>query len=146
MKIEQIMTTNIACIKPENTVMDTAKAMQKHNIGIMPVCYESKSLVGIVTDRDIVTRCIANGKSVETTPVGDIMTEEVFTIEPDAGIGEASRMMAEYQVRRLPVIHNGELVGIVSIGDLATASGQQNKAKRALSNISEPSHPMNMEQ
>ena len=146
MRVKDVMTSHIACIQPEHTVMEAAKAMQKHNIGILPVCYESQALVGIVTDRDIVTRCIANGRNVSTTPIGDIMTEEVFTIEPDANINEASRMMADYRIRRLPVMHNGEMIGIISIGDIATADGMENKARHALSNISEPSKPMNMGQ
>jgi CBS domain-containing protein len=97
--------------------------------------------VGVITDRDIVLNVVAEGKDVNTTQIANCMTSSVITGSPDMDVHEASDLMADHQIRRLPVVENGRLVGIVAIGDLATVSIHANEAGHALSEISEPSHP-----
>ncbi len=144
MKVRDVMTTNVATVAPEKTVSDTARVMQAHNVGAVPVCQQNGIVVGIVTDRDIVVRCIANNGDPKTTQVKDVMTQEVITASPDLDTEEAARTMAQYKIRRLPVVENGTLVGVISIGDLATRHLLQDEAGEALSEISEPSKPMNL--
>lgn len=145
MKVEQVMTSHIASIKPDNTIVEAAKTMQKHNIGFIPICQEDESIIGIVTDRDIVTRCIASEKSPDQTKISEIMTQEVFSVDSDTNMSSVVDIMSEHQIRRLPVTRDNKVIGIVSIGDIATHSGLHNKAKRTLTDISEPSNPMNMQ-
>lgn len=143
MKVEKVMTSQTACLSASNTIYDAAMAMQKHNIGFMPVC-QNEEIVGVITDRDMVTRGIATGKDPNSTQVNEIMTHEVFKVGPDTNMTIVADIMSDHKVRRLPVIHEDRLVGIVSIGDLATRDGLHSKAKRSLTDISSPSHPMNM--
>lgn len=144
MQVKEIMTTNIAVIGPNNSVLDAAKVMQAHNVGSIPVCQENGKVVGIVTDRDIVVRNIANNGDPKTTLIKDMMTVEVITAEPSMDIDLASKIMAQNKIRRLPVIQNDSLVGMIAIGDLATRHLLHEEAGSALSEISEPSRPSNM--
>ena len=140
MKIRDVMTRNIASLGPTAKIIEAAQLMQKHNIGVIPVCEEAK-LVGIITDRDIVTRNIANGIGVDKE-VRDIMTSDVKMATPDMEINDATNIMAKSQIRRLPVVDNDKLVGMVSIGDIATINGDYEKeAGETLGNISSPSNP-----
>jgi len=146
MKVEEIMTTNIAALSPENTIMDAAKAMQTHNIGCIPVCQPGGKVAGIITDRDIVVRCLANDGDPKTTLVKDIMTKNVITAQPDMDAETALETMATNKIRRLPVVQNETLVGMIAIGDFATRHIFHSEAGQALSEISEPSRPANMMQ
>jgi len=146
MRVKEIMTTNIAALAPDNTILDAAKAMQAHNIGCMPVCQPGGKIAGIITDRDIVVRNIANNGDPKTTKVKDVMTKNVITVEPDADVDAAAEIMAKNKVRRLPVVQNGSIVGMLAIGDLATRNILNTEAGEALSEISEPSKPMNIMQ
>ena len=146
MKLENIMTTHLITIHPENTVMDAAKIMQTHNIGVIPVCQEGGKVVGIVTDRDIVVRNIANNGDPGTTLIKDMMTKDVITAAPNMSGDDAARLMAQYKIRRLPVVQNDRLVGMVAIGDLATSRHFNDEAGEALGEISSPSRPMNIMQ
>ena len=144
MKVKEIMTTNIAALAPDNTVMDAAKSMQSHNIGCMPVCQPNGSVAGIITDRDIVVRNLAENGDPKTSLVKDIMTNNVITVQADADVDTAAEIMASNKIRRLPVVQNHSLVGMISIGDLATRHIFHNEAGNVLSEISEPSRPMNL--
>lgn len=143
MKVEQVMTSQTACLSSSNTIFDAAMAMQKHNVGFMPVCDNDK-LVGVITDRDMVTRGIANGKDPNSTSVNEIMTQEIHRVSPETNMSTVEDIMSEHKIRRLPVTQDDKVVGVISIGDIATHGGLHNKAKRSLTDISEPSQPMNM--
>lgn len=144
MKVKDIMTKDIACISPQSKVIEAARLMQKHNIGVIPVC-DATRIVGIVTDRDIVVRNIANGTGVDKE-VRDIMTSDVKTATKDMDVEDATNIMSVSQIRRLPVVENNKVVGMVSIGDIATINNKlYNKAGETLADISTPSNPTNVE-
>ncbi|HOB20382.1 MAG TPA: CBS domain-containing protein [Candidatus Atribacteria bacterium] len=144
MKVRDVMTAKVATVAPDKTVLEAARLMQTHNVGAVPVCLQNGNVAGIVTDRDIVVRCIANNGDPKATLVKDIMTQEVITASPDLYVDDAAKIMSRYKIRRLPVVENASLVGMISIGDLATRHLLQDEASEALSEISEPSKPMNM--
>lgn len=144
MKISDIMTTNVATLEPQATVMDAAKVMQAHNIGSIPVCNKDHQLLGIVTDRDIIVRNIANDGDPRTTKLDALMTKQVVWAEPDMDINQAIQLMIQTKIRRLPVVKNMKLVGIIALGDLATNIKADQRAGDALSQISTPSRPVNM--
>ena len=121
MKVRDIMTTDVATATPETTLEDIATMMRDEDTGAIPVL-DNDELVGIITDRDIVIRCIAEGKDPVETTVEDVVTERLETIEPDSDIEEARELMSRRQIRRLPVVEDGELIGMLSIGDLAVKS------------------------
>jgi len=140
LKVKDKMTTNVATVPPNATVAEAAKLMQKHNVGSVPVT-DGGNLVGIVTDRDIVVRNIAHDFDPKSTPVSNIMTTNLVTVTPDATIDEVTQKMSAHQVRRIPVVENQKLVGMVSIGDVATDRRFDVEASKALSEISRPSRP-----
>lgn len=140
MKVSELMTKNIACVEPTTTLVETAQLMQKHNVGSIPVCDQS-GVVGIVTDRDIVVRNVAHATNPQTTSVRDVMSTEVSFVTPDTEINEVSRIMAEKKIRRLPVVENNKVIGIVSLGDISTDVRFDAEASAALTEISTPSKP-----
>lgn len=141
LRIKEIMTTNVKTISESCTLQEAAEHMKSLNVGSIPVCNKSNKLVGMVTDRDMVVRGLTSG-SDSNTPVSQVMSTNPVSIEPDTGVHEAARVMAKNQIRRLPVVENNEVVGIVSIGDLAVRDIYINEAGDALSSISEPASPM----
>lgn len=143
MKVREAMTRNVAYINPASPVIEAAQLMQKHNVGVIPVCDQS-GVVGVVTDRDIVVRNIAHGTNPQNTPVKDVMTSSVVTVTPDMDLSDVSKIMSQHQIRRVPVVENNMLVGIVALGDLATDGVQNMEASEALSEISKPSNPQAM--
>ena len=143
LKVKDIMTKNVAYISPEATVTDAALLMQKHNVGSIPVCDEN-GVIGIVTDRDIVVRNVAHGTDPQMTKVRDVMTSQVRAATPDMDVRDVSDMMSRNQVRRVPVVEDNKLVGIVSLGDMATDMRLDMEASEALSEISRPSKPEKM--
>ena len=144
MLVKDIMTTNMVVMGPERTVMDAARLMQKHNIGSIPVTDPSGNIAGIITDRDIVVRCLTQNLNPTSTTVNSIMTVNVITCTPETDITSAVKTMSEKKIRRLPVMMAGKVAGIISLGDLATNVFINNEATQALSDISEPSRPMNI--
>lgn len=143
MKIKDIMTKDVSYINPSSTVVEAAQLMQKHNVGAIPVCDQS-GVIGIVTDRDIVVRNVAHGKTPQSTIVKDVMTSAVTTVTPDTDVNVASKIMSQNQIRRLPVVENNKLVGVVALGDLAVDNRLNIEASKALSDISVPAKPMKM--
>lgn len=141
MKVRDLMTTNVTTADLNSSVTEIAKSMRDFNVGSIPVCDRNDNLVGIVTDRDIVLRNVAEGGR-RKNKAQDVMSSKLITVTPDTHVHEAARIMAENQIRRLPVVENGRLVGIVSIGDFATQNIYVNEAGDALSEISRPSRPM----
>jgi len=141
MKARDIMTTNVTTASADTPLTSIAQDMRDLNVGSIPICDENNRLIGIVTDRDIVLRNVAEGGS-ENSRAGDVMSTQVIYVTPDTHVHECARIMAENQIRRLPVVENGRLVGMISIGDLATNNIFLNEASEALKSISTPSRPM----
>jgi CBS domain-containing protein len=141
LKVKDIMTKSVAYVDPNSTVVDAAKLMQQHNVGSIPVM-DQNGIKGIITDRDIVVRNIAGDKDPKSTPVRDVMTAQVTTASPDMDVNQLSSMMSNQQVRRMPVLENNKLVGIVALGDMATNNWADSEAAEALTEISKPSKPM----
>lgn len=135
MKVKDIMTGDVTYINPDSNVVEAAQLMQKHNVGSIPVC-DNNGLVGIVTDRDIVVRNIAHGKNPASTTVRDVMTGQVITATPDMEVDSATKMMAEKQIRRIPVVENNMIIGMLALGDVATDNRCNMEASEALSKIS----------
>jgi len=140
MKLNQIMTRDVRTCTPDSSVVDAAKIMASLDCGAVPIVAGEKP-VGIVTDRDIVLRCVAKGMDINRAKCQDCMTSDVVTAAPDMDAHEAADLMARKQIRRLPVVENGRLVGIVALGDLATVNIHVDEAGEALSSISIPSRP-----
>ena len=136
MKLRDIMTNQVVKIQPEETVAVAARMLEHNNIGAMPVCGSDGRLCGMLTDRDIVTRCLASGKSPQTTTVREIMTGKVYVGRPDMEVSLAAGLMGREQIRRLPVMENGKLCGMVSLGDLARKEESSIEAGDALTEIS----------
>ena len=136
MKLQDIMTNSVVKIHPDTTVDVAARTLAHHNIGALPVCAEDGRLCGLVTDRDLVTRCVASGRSPEKTKVREVMTANLVCGEPGMDVGTAAHLMGRKQVRRLPVTENGRLCGMVSLGDIACREETGYDAADALSDIS----------
>ncbi|GIP32922.1 CBS domain-containing protein [Paenibacillus sp. J2TS4] len=134
-KIKDIMTDEIVAVGSKDTVYDIALKMKQHDTGFIPVV-EGTKLLGVVTDRDLVIRAIAEKK--EGSAVAEnLMSRDITTVDPETTVDEAAKMMAKDQIRRLPVVDQGELIGVVSIGDLAVRHIFESEAGEALSEISE---------
>ncbi|OZM58473.1 CBS domain-containing protein [Lottiidibacillus patelloidae] len=136
--LQEIMTKNVEYCTPLDNVYEVALKMKQLNVGAIPIC-EDEHLLGMITDRDIVVRAMAE-KKPGSTKVTDIMSNELITGSPDMTTEEASKIMAEKQIRRLPVVENSKLCGIVSLGDLAVRNETDEQAGYALSEISEQDH------
>ena len=137
MQVSEVMNRNVVTIDPGESVALAARLLSRHNVGSLPVCTSDGRLRGIVTDRDIVLRCVAAEDDPAQTPVRDIMSRAPATLAPGQDILAAAQLMAQHQVRRLPVVERGKLVGIVSLGDVARSHRYDMEAALALSEISE---------
>ncbi|MBF9233375.1 CBS domain-containing protein [Microvirga alba] len=139
MKISKIMTRDVRVIGPDRTIREAARLMDEMNVGVLPVC-DGRRLKGMITDRDITIRATSAGLPPDTTHVGDIMSDNVWWCFDDDDSAHIVELMSTHQIRRLPVIdHDKKMVGIVTLGDLATHSEWE--ASRALARISTPSEP-----
>ncbi len=135
MRVRDIMTADVAYATPDTTLEEIAVLMRDENVGAIPVL-DDEMLVGIVTDRDIVVRCIADGKDASECTAEDVISEKLETIEPDDDVEEAAQIMARRQIRRLPVVEDGKLVGMLSLGDIAVKQSEDT-AGDALESVSE---------
>jgi CBS domain-containing protein len=135
-KVEELMTRDPVTLRPESTCSEAAALMKRQDCGSLPVVKDGK-LVGIVTDRDIVVRGVAGGKDPTHLAVSEVMTSGPITIAPGMNAEEASKLMSEKQVRRLPVVDGGRLVGILAIGQLARHESA-NVAGETLKEVSQP--------
>ncbi len=135
MKIQDIMTKPAISIQSTESVAVAARTLTQYNIGILPVCGSDGKLCGIVTDRDLVTRCMAAGKTPEQTQVRQVMTGNITAAKPDMEAGVAAHLMGRLQVRRLPVVEQGKLCGMVSLADLANREESVMDAADALTDI-----------
>ena len=135
-KVKDLMTPGPTVVKPDDSVAQAATLMKQEDCGSLPVVANGK-LVGIVTDRDIVIRAIAGGKDPRSTKISEVMTADPSTISPDASDDEAEKLMAKSQVRRLPVVEGGKLVGIIVTAQLARR-GNTAELGETIREISEP--------
>ena len=135
MNIRDVMTPNPRSVGPDDSIQNAARIMRDEDTGVVPVV-ENGRAVGVVTDRDIVVRAVADGGEMNR-PVRDICTGAVVAASPDMSTREAAQLMSEHQVRRLPVVENDRLIGIVSIGDLAVKEGKDSRTGDTLQSISE---------
>ena len=119
MKVQQVMQTNLVTVTPKTSVYEAAKLMDEENVGTVLIVGEQKKLLGMITDRQLVTRVIAHKRDLGTTTVDEIMTKWPMTIFPESTCKEALDIMGDYGYRRLPVEKDGKLVGIISMSDLA---------------------------
>ena len=136
MKIREVMTNPVIRINPEESVAVAARTLAHYNIGVLPVCGGDGRVCGLVTDRDLVTRCVASGRNPNCTSIREVMTSNVVSVAPDMDVGVAAHLMGREQIRRLPVLENGKLCGMVSLGDLANREESSIDAGDALSEIS----------
>ena len=136
MKLREIMSRSVVRIHPEETVSVAARMLEHYNIGALPVCGNGGELCGVVTDRDLVTRCLASGHLPEKTKVRDVMTSSVISVQPDMNTDQAAQVMGKAQIRRLPVVENGKVCGMVSLGDLANQRQCAGAVADALEDIS----------
>jgi CBS domain-containing protein len=137
MKVSDIMTSEgLATATLDTTLAEIAARMRDENVGAIPIVDEDDKLAGIITDRDIVVRGIAEGEDPDKCTAEDIIGEKLHTIHPHADIEEAAELMARHQIRRLPVVENSIIVGMISLGDIAVKS-EEDEASVALEDISE---------
>lgn len=136
MKLRDVMTNPVIRIHPDESVAVAARTLTHYNIGALPVCGNDGRLCGLITDRDIVTRCLAAGRAPGATAVKDVMTSKIIAARPDMDTSIAASLMGSKQIRRLPVMENGRLCGMVSLGDLAQKEESIMDAGDALMEIS----------
>ena len=138
MKIREVMTNPVIRINSEETVEVAARTLAHYNIGALMICGNDGRLRGVVTDRDIVTRCIAAGRNPGTVKVSQIMSGSVVGITPDMDTEDAAEIMGRRQIRRLPVLENEKLCGMISLGDLARADANTAQALNQISSNIRP--------
>jgi CBS domain-containing protein len=139
MRLKDVMTPNPVCVRPDATLREAASKMRDLDAGSLPVCGDEDRLGGMITDRDINIRAVAEGKDPRTTRVKEAMTENIVFGFDDQDVTDAARVMEQNQIRRLVVLNRDKrLVGIVSLGDLAVVSGGLSKAGEILQEVSEP--------
>ena len=136
MKIQEIMTDKIVAVSQHEPVSHAARLMKRHNLGILPVCDDKGNLRGILTDRDIVTRCVAADMPPDDTKIREIMSRGIRTCSSRDDIRTALDSMSREQIRRLPIVDDGKLVGMVSLGDLARSGMHAMEAAETLTDIS----------
>ena len=138
MKVRDIGIKEIFSAEPSTDLSEIASMMKRYDVGTIPVC-EGDKLLGMVTDRDIVTSCVADNMNPKKCLAKEFMTTDLTTVTPDIDLGEAAALMGQRQVRRLPVVEGGNLVGIISLGDIAVATSSNGSiATEALRQISSP--------
>ena len=138
MQLKDVMTPGVEVIAPEASIYEAAQKMRHRDVGPLPVC-DRERLIGMLTDRDITVRAVAAGRDPLTTLVRDVMTPDVVYGFDDQDVQDAARLMAQYQIRRLPVLNrNKQLVGMVALGDLAVHPGTQPVTAEVLEQVSEP--------
>ena len=142
MKAQDIMSKNPTCVTPETSLVDAARLMKTENIGVVPVVDtpDSLRLVGVLTDRDIAIRAVAEGKDGITTSVGHIMTTQVRTSAPGDSVSDVMELMGREQVRRIPIVDDrGILMGIIAQADIVLEAKDNKKAEKTVEQISKPS-------
>ena len=141
MQVREVMTHGVEVVRPDATLQEAAQKMKSLDVGPVPVC-DGERLVGMLTDRDITIRATAEGRDPKTTCVRDVMTPDIHYVYEDQDVQEAASLMQQQQIRRLLVLNRDKrLVGIVSLGDLATREQVENVDDEVLEEVSTPSRP-----
>jgi len=136
MILNDIMSKEIASLNSDDSIESAAQLMKQYNVGSIPICSQNK-VIGIVTDRDIALRSVAVGQNSKQQSVSDIMTSNPVTGSPNMDVHDAAKIMSDKQIRRLPVVENNKLVGMVALGDISVEPTLQDNAEKALKNISQ---------
>lgn len=144
MKVKDIMTKDVVIADKNDTVLTVAKLMKHHNIGTVPVVENAQKVLGMVTDRDIVLNMADYNFDPANTKALSLMSSKVYSVKPEADISSAIELMKKQQIRRLPVIENEKLVGMLSIGDIAVRSDYNIEMSEAIAEISMPNRTKNM--
>ncbi|MEX2439600.1 MAG: CBS domain-containing protein [Actinomycetota bacterium] len=134
--VRHAMTEDPQTAQPSSTAEDAARLMEGADVGAIPVM-DNQQLVGLVTDRDLVVRVLAKGADPARTQLRDLITPSPVTVSPDTQLADAQQLMSDHQVRRLPVVKNEELVGVLSLGDVAVAMSSKRAVGETLDEISE---------
>jgi len=137
MRVKDLMTTSVTCVRPETSIEQVARQMKQENIGSIPVCNDRGEALGIVTDRNIVIRSVSSEKEKRTAQ--DIMTKNLVSADPNMDAHQAALLMAKYQVRRLPVLEGNKIIGMLAMADIARKQIYVDEAGDALSAISKQS-------
>jgi len=138
MQVKDVMTKGAECVGPDATLQEAARKMKGLDVGPLPVC-DNDRLVGMLTDRDITVRAVAEGKDPRSTRVREAMTEGIYYCFEDDDVADAAKLMRERQVRRLVVLNpDKRMAGIVSLGDLAVETGDEHLAGKTLEHVSQP--------
>ncbi|HEX6329830.1 MAG TPA: CBS domain-containing protein [Actinomycetota bacterium] len=135
--VRHVMADAPKSLSPDRVVADAAGLMEQYDVGVIPLADEDGGLVGVVTDRDLVLRVIAKRRNPLEVTLGDVATTTLVTISPDMNVSEARDLMVEHRVRRLPVVKDGRLVGIVSLGDIAVTDPSKRAVGEVLEGVSE---------
>ena len=135
MNVKDCMNHHVIAVEPEESVAVASRLMARHNVGALPVRARDGGLCGIVTDRDVVLRCVALERSPQETTVARVMTDRVASVPPTASLSQAAAILSREQVRRLPVVEGRRIVGMVSLGDLSHREETAMEAAEALSEI-----------
>ena len=142
MKAREIMSRNPTCVTPDTPLVDAARLMKDENIGVVPVVESSNSrrLVGVLTDRDIAIRAVAEGRDGASTSVGHIMSTDLRTSAPDDSVSDVMALMGSEQIRRIPIVdERGDVVGIIAQADIVLEANDDKTAERTVEKISQPS-------
>lgn len=135
--VRDVMTPNPECVSERDSIRDAARIMKDQDTGVVPVV-DGKKVIGLITDRDIVVRGIAEGRDVSNASVNELMTKNVRSVKEDTPLNEVLDLMSSAEIRRVPVVNgNDELVGIVSLGDIASNTNQDNRVGKAVEDISQ---------
>lgn len=142
MKVSEVMTRGVRCVKPSDSIRDAAKQMRDMDVGPVPVCGDNDKLAGMLTDRDITIRAVAEGKDPSSTKVQDVMTPDIHSVFEDQDVEEAADQMKNRQIRRLVVLNRDKrMVGIVSLGDLAVETRDEDMSGKTLEAVSQSAKP-----
>jgi len=145
MKVSEIMTKNMIVVGTDNTILDVAKLMRHHNIGCVPVVENGDKVIGVITDRDIVMNMAQFNSDPANTCAKEIASDVVYKVKPDVDVNYALDLMQKQRIRRLPVMEGENLVGIVSLGDIAVHTNRNMEVADALIEISRPSRVENVD-
>jgi len=138
MNVKNIMSSDVRSLTQDSSIINAAQTMRSLDVGVVPVVDGKNRVVGVVTDRDIVLRCVADSCDINQKKVEEVMSSTVLTVRPETDISEAAQIMADNQIRRLPVVDNGSLVGMLSLGDIATDSRCESETDEVIKEVSEP--------
>jgi CBS domain-containing protein len=136
MKIRELMTTDVTTAELSTTLEEIATIMRQEDVGAVPII-DDEELVGIVTDRDIVVRCVAEGGNPGESTAEDILTEGLISVSPESDADEAESLMSRHQIRRVPVVEDGRLAGMISLGDVAVKGRDSKSHGEVLKDVSE---------